>query len=138
MKVSQETLETWKGIQASKATIFAVASKEANRLKESSKFKTDKESANFFFTWRSRIYGCLKGEQKFDLLISFWYNWGHKAETKEIVKWQKREKVYQANTRSHLTGLRARKVHHGSRLIWANLPVGVAGIIGMANMTSTT
>ena len=65
MKISEETLENWKGIQASKASIFAVASKEANRLKESSKFKTDKESANFFFTWRSRIYGCLKGEQKF-------------------------------------------------------------------------
>ena len=59
MKISSETLDSWKGIQASKKSIFAVASKEANRLKD------EKEKANFFFTWRSRIYGCLKSEKKF-------------------------------------------------------------------------
>ena len=65
MKISSETLDSWKGIQASKKSIFAVASKEANRLKESSKLKDEKEKANFYFTWRSRIYGCLKSEKKF-------------------------------------------------------------------------
>ena len=64
MKISSETLDNWKGIQASKKSIFAVASKEANRLKETSKLKDEKEKANFYFTWRSRIYGCLKSEKK--------------------------------------------------------------------------